>query len=1137
MKRIQLTFCLAIFCSALFAQDTTVVQTFDFSDITKRRGWYQFPPEDSSWEKILMQYTIKCDPATTQDNFACGEWDYTTYTNVFNYTGDLDSNILSHPLFIVNGSSPSEFSYHSDQVYNTIESWQYDLSVDNVVSENTYLVNPGTDLLNWPLNSSQSASRAQFIIYQSELTSTGIAIGDIHRMNFDVETDAVGSGELKISLSNTSLDELDPTSVVTNGLQTVYNGPFHSTATGPLNFLDPFSWNGTSNILVDVQFSEADAGSDVVLNGSATGMNSSIYTAFENKYLSFDQGTYIDVPSDAFANISDEVTVSFWCYGDVNYMPANSYAFEGVNENGQRILNSHLPWSNGQVYWDAGYSGGYDRINAQAGTFDYEGQWNHWAFTKDAVSGSMKIYLNGALWLSGVDKFRTMEGITKFRIGSSSNPLSTTYYRGYIDEFRVWSQELEQTEISEWMNKQVDNTHPNFDALELYYDFEEDFVSTTIDVSGNGHDGTAYGLPSQMTDIENESSFGYLSSTQRPSVTLLQGVYESTLDSTLIITQEAVQATTITNFSDTTLLPDPTSVDFGWESEYGYTYDPSGEIIDSTYYGSLGTITNQDLTYWGAPFEIVETVQLGNFVTPYGIGLDLGADGWTYNIDVSDYVLYLTDSVDIRAHNTQELLDLKFYFIEGTPAREVISSQIIWSGDWSLSSITDNVNLPSRDVQLNPLATQYKIKTRATGHGFGSGINCSEFCATQHFIRINGVEQFSWQNWKECADNPIIDQGGTWIYDRAGWCPGTFADTYEFDITEFVEQGEINAIDYGIDPVSIPDGNQRVAFQLFEYGPFNFQNDAEIIDIVSPTNADNYSKINPVCGNAKVVIRNRGENDLTSASIIYNIQGGPELTYAWSGILEFDETELVTLPINDVAWWGASNIFKVRIEDPNGVEDEYPNNNFYKSHFVGTPMYPQNLEIRFRTNNFPFENEWKIFDEVGNVVESMDFSVANFTHKDTINLAPGCYRLRVDDSGDDGLSFFANNDGTGYVRIRDVDASNTIITFEPNYGKFVEHQFTIGYSIGINELNDNAYIYVYPNPTKDILNIEMDAFLGDEYTIELFNSTGKQVRVNRFANTQSEITHQMQVTDLSAGIYYLRVSNGLQFKSKKIIIE
>ena len=65
--------------------DTNTVQTLEFSDITKRRGWYVFPSDTNQYRQILMYYTLKCDAATTQDNYHCGEWDYTTYTRLYQH--------------------------------------------------------------------------------------------------------------------------------------------------------------------------------------------------------------------------------------------------------------------------------------------------------------------------------------------------------------------------------------------------------------------------------------------------------------------------------------------------------------------------------------------------------------------------------------------------------------------------------------------------------------------------------------------------------------------------------------------------------------------------------------------------------------------------------------------------------------------------------------------------------------------------------------------------------------------------------------------------------------------------------------------------------------------------------------------
>ena len=63
--------------------DTVTIQTFTFSDITKRRGVFQFPQAGERWQKIYMVRTLKCDVQTTHDQYPCGEWDYLTYTLIY----------------------------------------------------------------------------------------------------------------------------------------------------------------------------------------------------------------------------------------------------------------------------------------------------------------------------------------------------------------------------------------------------------------------------------------------------------------------------------------------------------------------------------------------------------------------------------------------------------------------------------------------------------------------------------------------------------------------------------------------------------------------------------------------------------------------------------------------------------------------------------------------------------------------------------------------------------------------------------------------------------------------------------------------------------------------------------------------
>ena len=54
--------------------DTIRVQTFTFG--SPQNAWFVFPSVTVRFEKILMRYTLKCNPAQTPP---CGEWDYLTY--------------------------------------------------------------------------------------------------------------------------------------------------------------------------------------------------------------------------------------------------------------------------------------------------------------------------------------------------------------------------------------------------------------------------------------------------------------------------------------------------------------------------------------------------------------------------------------------------------------------------------------------------------------------------------------------------------------------------------------------------------------------------------------------------------------------------------------------------------------------------------------------------------------------------------------------------------------------------------------------------------------------------------------------------------------------------------------------------
>ena len=69
-----------------------------------------------------------------------------------------------------------------------------------------------------------------------------------------------------------------------------------------------------------------------------------------------------------------------------------------------------------------------------------------------------------------------------------------------------------------------------------------------------------------------------------------------------------------------------------------YTFDERGKKVDSVSVATQDTVRPTALRYFTrAP----QKFELMSFVTPYGINLDLGKGGKTYEFDVTDYLTVL----------------------------------------------------------------------------------------------------------------------------------------------------------------------------------------------------------------------------------------------------------------------------------------------------------------------------------------------------------------------------------------------------------------------------------------------------------------------------------------------------------------
>ena len=118
--------------------------------------------------------------------------------------------------------------------------------------------------------------------------------------------------------------------------------------------------------------------------------------------------------------------------------------------------------------------------------------------------------------------------------------------------------------------------------------------------------------------------------------------------------------------------------------------------------------------------------------------------------------------------------------------------------------------------------------------------------------------------------------------------------------------------------------------------------------------------MNPICGNPLIKLRNYGSSLLTSVDIEYGVNGGAIHTYTWTGSLSFLQEEEVELPALN-SWSGDKDIFEVRLKNPNGLADEYEDNNYMESSFTPVPVYQNTFAVWTQTN---LANETGFFNPV-----------------------------------------------------------------------------------------------------------------------------------------------------------------------------
>lgn len=1123
---------LLLLCSFVFISlgQNIEVQTLTLDD-NSTSGTFQFPDDPTAtYEKIWMVYQMRCHEGQVGNGaVGCREWDYSCNTFITDPTRQ-DSSMATHPTHLIPGFAEDVFDYTSAPTFNYTIYNQVNQVHGLLVSSNAALIGSGTTPLG--LNADSDYGKSQMLFLADELTNAGLVAGLIKDIQMEVVEAGTPLNFLKIKMKGTDKTALDPNDPDLDGFTQVYflNTEFISTGMHQFNFNNFFDWDGTSNILMEISYNSPNSGSDNKVAGDQIDYDGVIYSTGQDQHLIMNGSGEIKYDVSNIQQLSDEVTVAFWSYGNEEVLPSATTILEGLDDNGLRTINIHLPWGNSIVYWDCGSNGGnYDRIQKTASMEDFAGKWNHWAFTKNANTGSMKIYLNGSLWHSATGKTMPID-ISEFTFGKSGN--GNVHYKGRVDDFQIWKKELDENTIKSWMHRQITNDHPFYSELLSHLTFDDLNGNEVIDAAPSAPQQIYTGYPNISIQRGDNYFKQFLAGAYRPNVTFLQNNYNGSTSNVEMVWDSIPNPAFAVQYFDvngTDLVM--TNTEFLWEAGTQPVVDNSGNVISTVDFPAEGTITIGELDYFAkrdAKYEIL------SFVTPYGNGLDLGPDGKTYRIDVTDYSPILTGerflSVEMGGQN-QEELDIKFIFVPGTPTRPVMDIQNIWpfARGWFDPILADEVFEP-RNIPVPVDADQIKIRSSITGHGQNG-----EFVARDHYINIDGgPQEFVYSVWKECSENPVYPQGGTWPADRAGWCPGMATDVHEFDITDLVTPGGNYMIDYGVNGATMTEANYLVSNQLVTYGPTSFDLDAELVDIMRPTNRVEHARINPNCDDPIIVIRNSGKTNLTSLEITYGVTNGTFLTHTWNGNLAFLESTEVLLPVDDLNFWSGNteHTFEVSISAPNGAADEYDNNNSLSSTFEPAErLVYTGLELALRTNLRPLENKLTVTNQSGQVLGTLENLAANTEYIQELDFPAGCYTITLEDSNDDGLyywfwDFIQQGVGAGSMRLSYL--LNNIVqvpfkSFEPDFGGDLHYSFAIPDAVSNKDLTELRKFTLYPNPTSGFFQVELEGIAANEIEVHVLSIDGQLIHHEAAQAHDGKYFGRLDLTNYPAGSYQIRV--------------
>lgn len=288
--------------------------------------------------------------------------------------------------------------------------------------------------------------------------------------------------------------------------------------------------------------------------------------------------------------------------------------------------------------------------------------------------------------------------------------------------------------------------------------------------------------------------------------------------------------------------------------------------------------------------------------------------------------------------------------------------------------------------------------------------------------------------------------------------------------------------------------------------------------------------------NRSITFENRGATTLTSATINYKLDGDAATTFFWNGNLpQYATTEI---DLGSAATTTGLHTFDASINSVNGQADIYTSNNTLSKGFTQDSKFnvptPQ-VTLDLQCDPYGSETTWTLKNSSGTTLYSggpyidSNAGALNAVVSSTFALTSGdCYTFTINDAYGDGI---ANNPKKGSYTLK--NDNDIVITSGAEFGFSESKSFLIA-TLGIQDFENSEGIYVYPNPTKEILNIKVSSRFGLPTRLTITSVLGQTIYTKK-VSTEADLS--INTSFLSNGVYFINVLKDNQKKTLRFIKE